>query len=391
MKSQPNSKDRPLSVLLLVNSRYLSIGALRHYLESFEKMSDHRFVFADGREEVDLDQFDLSEFDVVAVHYSIRVCFGQVAESLEEALADFSGLRVLFIQDEYQNTENARQWILKNQIHLVFTVVPEDYIETIYPPERFGSTRFVNVLTGYVSTSLASGSFRPKPHADRSLDIVYRGRPANGYWLGDLYLEKATIAQHVEHRARERGMNVDIESSDDARIYGSEWYSFLSSGRSSLATESGSNVFDEQGELKTRVQTKLAESPKASYEEVKASCGIVEHPVVRMNQVSPRIFEAIGLRTALICFEGSYSGVIEPEKHFLPLRKDFANLDDVLNQLTNRHEVEAMAERAFEDVVASGEYSFGSFVAKVDREIEDLRLTSRCQVQVGSPESGDSA
>ena len=52
-----------------------------------------------------------------------------------------------------------------------------------------------------------------------------------------------------------------------------------------------------------------------------------------MNQISPRVFEAIALRTALVLFEGEYSGIIAPGVHYIPLKKNLSNLDDVLSLL----------------------------------------------------------
>ena len=51
--------------------------------------------------------------------------------------------------------------------------------------------------------------------------------------------------------------------------------------------------------------------------------------VVYYRTISPRHFEAAALRVCQVLFEGRYSGVMEPMRHYIPLRKDFSNFDEV--------------------------------------------------------------
>lgn len=89
-----------------------------------------------------------------------------------------------------------------------------------------------------------------------------------------------------------------------------------------------------------------------------------------MNQVSPRVFEAIAARTVLVLFEGDYSGVVKPDEHFIPLKKNGSNLPEVFAKLNDAEYVDAMAERAYCDVIGSGRYSYRSFVKMVDEAVE---------------------
>ncbi len=79
--------------------------------------------------------------------------------------------------------------------------------------------------------------------------------------------------------------------------------------------------------------------------------------------------KAIACRTALVLFEGRYSGVVEPDRHFIPLRKDGSNLQEVIDRLRDGQAVDAMTERAHADVLASGRYAHDAFMRLVDDEI----------------------
>ena len=91
-----------------------------------------------------------------------------------------------------------------------------------------------------------------------------------------------------------------------------------------------------------------------------------------MNQISPKFFEAIRLRTALVLFEGKYSDLVAPDTHYIPLKKDYSNIDDVFAKLEDFDLLESLTSRAYRDIVESGRYSYRSFVGEVDQLIKDM-------------------
>jgi hypothetical protein len=81
-----------------------------------------------------------------------------------------------------------------------------------------------------------------------------------------------------------------------------------------------------------------------------------------MNQISPKMFEAIALKTALVLFEGSYSGILKPDLHYISLKKDFSNLKQVLAKLDDISYLENITETAFKDIILSGKYNYEQFI-----------------------------
>ena len=63
-----------------------------------------------------------------------------------------------------------------------------------------------------------------------------------------------------------------------------------------------------------------------------------------MNQISPKIFEMAACGTAMILFEGEYSGIVKPNVHFLPLAKDFSNVSEVITKLRDTDKLEEMVK-----------------------------------------------
>jgi hypothetical protein len=360
--SEPAFADRRRRILVLYDHQWVHVKTIAHYLESFYRYSAFAVSYASSFAAC---AFDLDYFDAVVLHYSVKVCYpGYLSPSFDRALRRYQGLKVLFVQDEYEATDAACRAIADLGIGIVFTCVPDEYVERVYPPDQCPGVRFVQVLTGYVPPDIdAVGPIRPI--RERPLLIGYRGRD-NGFWYGDLYQEKVMIGRRMKEICDARGLKTDIGWREEDRIYGDNWFRFLGSCKATLGTESGSNVFDRDGSLALQIQRELLLRPDASYEEIHAKFLRDVDGQIVMNQISPKIFEAIACRTALVLFEGRYSGVVEPDRHFIALRKDFSNVDDVLRRLQDDEALDAMTRRAYDDVIGSGRYDYRSFVQFFD-------------------------
>ncbi len=241
---------------------------------------------------------------------------------------------------------------------------------TLYP--RTGaSTRMERSYTGFVDDRGAGAVARlPRPHAERPLDIVYRARNLP-FHIGHHGQLKAGIADVVDPAARARGLRTDISTDFAATKYGDAWFDFLASGRCVIGTESGSSALDPRGEIRRFEAAWRAEHPDATFEEFAAlqEPGWDDHD---FTAISPRLFEAAQTMTCQLLVEGAYDGILAPEQHYVPLRADLSNVDEVLERIADPAETEAVAERAWEDLILSGRYSYGAFAAHVETVVEEV-------------------
>lgn len=359
---------RPLNVLVLYDSAAVFTNTVREHLNSFARFSRHRIAYAPAPAGVPLT-FPLDAFDAVILHYSIRLAFDwHLSAEFAWALKRFNGLKAAFLQDEYDHTWRACQWIDQLGVRLVFTCVPPEHARAIYSKVDHERVTFVPTLTGYLPTDADLGK-HIRPLADRKVVIGYRGRELP-FRYGRLAREKLLIGVRMREECRARGVPCDIEWTEDKRIYGDAWMDFVGSCRATLGTESGSNVFDFDGTLTTQVNAVLKANPRMTFDEIEERFLRGREMDGVMNQVSPRIFEAVALRTGLILFEGTYSGVVRPDEHFVPLKKDFSNADEVLRRVQDDRELSAMTDRAHRDVIGSGAYSYAAFVQGMDAALE---------------------
>lgn len=363
------------NILILYNSTETYTQAVFEHLSSFSRYSHHTAHFA-HISKTSKCNIDLSFYDALLIHYSVRLPLDQISQTWELAFACYKGFKGLFIQDEYEHTKRTWHWINRLKVDVVFTCVPERNIKKIYPNHLFENTKFVNVLTGYVPHCLKELK-NDLPPSQRKKTLVYRGRSLPVHY-GQLGREKQSIGQMVRSYAERHGHYVDIDWREEARIYGENWYDFLSSGRATLGTESGSNVFDWDGDLKSRIHDARIKYPNMSDCELLQHLGIVDEPDL-MNQISPRLFEAIALRTVLVLYKGNYSGLLRPNEHYIPLERDGSNLSEVFDKLADGAALDEMAARAHKDVIDADIASYKHFVAAVEAQMSlelDTKVTS---------------
>lgn len=341
-------------------------NAVYDHLRAFADYSklNHYFIHYTNN----LSQKVLDSFDAILIHYSVRLPFGFLQHYWEKALQYYQGKKILFLQDEYDKTETTRRLMKKLDFDLVFTVVPQENINKVYTPSDFINTKFINCLTGYAMPYCDSMQYLPKT-CDRPIDVAYRGRSLP-FWYGDLGHEKQVIAETFINCAKYSGLNLDISTDEGNRLYGDLWPEFLKSAKVTLGTESGANLFDYEGELKRNTEQYIAQNPQATYEEVKLQVyNNIDEPQI-MNQISPRIFEAISYKTALVLFEGQYSDVVYPDRHYIPLAKDFSNINEVISKIKDTELLQKLADRAFEDIIFSGRFTYEKFIERYDTELE---------------------
>ena len=282
-------------------------------------------------------------------------------------LKTLTGVRVAMPQDEFLRSKLVCDFIDDFDIDVVCSVAPESEWPKIYPSVDRERVRFHRVLTGYLDDRTLERIERIVNSApDRDLDIGYRawrGAP----WLGRHGTLKGTIADAVNARGPRRGLRLDVSTRDEDTLLGDDWFRFLARCRYTVGIEGGASVLDFDGALKERTEHYTAEHPDAGFDEIERACFPGEDGRLALFAISPRHLEACATRTCQVLVEGSYNGVLQPGRHFLQLRSDLSNLDDVLDSLGDEERRRRIVDAAHRDVVASGRYTYRAMVAEVEQ------------------------
>lgn len=324
---------------------------------------------------------DIDNFDVIIVHYSIFLAVNAYCSTRTKAiLKKFRGVKVAFLQDEYRFVDRSINAMHEAGIDIVFSCVPEHSIELVYPREQMGDIRVVNTLTGYVSEFLTQ--LKPRELRKRRYDVSYRGRRYPD-WHGSMGREKYEIAEKFLKHARKFRLKTNISCREKDRLYGARWVNLIQNSRAVLGVESGASVFDFKGLISAKTETvrNLLGRKGISYDTLREQYFLDQENNIDLAQISPRVFEAMCLRSLCILYEGNYSGVLEPNVHYLPLKKDFSNFAEIVSKLKDNIFVSEMIANAYADVVMNDEYSYFTFVKRMDREIMDVLKVKVLAVQ----------
>ena len=354
-------------ILLLCDDRRGHANTVLDHIDAFRRFSRHQ-VRTFNPKTMSRSALDLDEFDVVLIHYSLILSDPIfVSAHFLDKLQRFRGLKIQFIQDDYRWVNRATAASRAIGIKVLFTIAPEPAASRLYDKNLPGVRR-VTTLTGYVPDHLRD---RPvKPLGERAVDVGYRARDLP-FWLGRSAQEKAWIGKHFLELAAPHGLRCDIAWREQDRIYGGGWIDFISACRSTLGTESGASIADFDGSAELAVRSYHRAHPAAQFEEVHAAVLRPYEGNVVVQVISPRVFEAAALGTALVMFPGDYSGVVARGEHYIGLEKDFSNMDEVVAQLRDDDLVEAMTARAHDDLIKSGRWSYAAFIAEFDRVVDE--------------------
>jgi hypothetical protein len=356
-----------MNILLLCNRTGPGVDArtVSDHLRSFTSYSRHNVCELSFLRDLPA-ALDLAQFDAIVIHYTVAIGWLRVhylSTASKERIREFGGLKALFVQDEYRAVKDLHETLRFLGIDVLFTCVPRPEIEKVYPASALPGITKVNTLTGYVADSLLHAPVAPI--AGRPIDVGYRTRKYP-YWLGRLAYEKWHIGERFAQEAAGSGLILNLSHAEGERLYGGAWVRFVASCKAVLGSESGSSVFDFDGSLQRSVEEYVASHPDASFEEVERKFLANHEGQVRYGQISPRFFEAAALRTAMVLFEGAYSGVLEPWRHYVPLRKDFSNFAEVIAVLRDTRRLQEIANRAYDEVARNPSYSYKAFIDAFD-------------------------
>jgi hypothetical protein len=272
-------------------------------------------------------------------------------------------LKLAFPQDDAMHGALLDLFFCWLGIDAVFTVLPEQQ-ELLYPL-AMQRAAFFPTFAGYIddasATQLASLA---KPFEERRWEVGQRVTmyPA---WGGGFARLKGLAAMAVKDECRRRGLAENI-SVDPADLFlGDDWYRFLGDCRFVVGAEGGHSLWDPYGVIQDSVNDYVAAHPAAPFEEIADECFPGLDGRFTFPAISPRVLEAALMGCGQILVEGAYAGVLVPNRHFIPMKPDFANLPSVFEAMRSRDRVAAIIAAANRDIAQSPRYRLSTFASEI--------------------------
>lgn len=307
------------------------------------------------------------QFPVIILHYSL---FGTYPYPMSDEFKMFIGeskksFKIVFFQDEYYYCRQRFDFINQYKIDCVFSLLEPENFKLVYEKHTNVSDIKTN-LTGYVSDNLIELSKRiTKPFNKRKIDIGYRTRQLP-FYMGKGAQEKHLIAENFQKAVAGYNLKLDIETQENKRIYGGSWFQYVANCKAMLGVEAGVSVYDLNGEVRMKMDRYLEDFPDSGFDEAYEEILKPYEDAVYYRTLSPRHFEAAAFKVVQILFEGNYNGILKPMQHYIPLKKDFSNIKQVMEIFQDEKFRKQIVESSFEDLILSGKYSYQKFSQKFD-------------------------
>lgn len=304
------------------------------------------------------------DFDVIIYHNSLTGTWNmkRFLNNLKtlKKYKFINSKKVALFQDEYFNTDLLCKFINELNINQVFSVAPKTEWPKIYSKINLSKIKITQVLTGYIDEKFVEkvNKFKIK----KTIDIGYRTVWNNAFSLGKFGLLKSKIAEVFQKNSPKFKLNTDISCLRKDIITGDEWYKFLAKCKYTIGCESGASLLDADGSINKKINNYLKINPNASFEDVQSNCLKGLDGNLNLKAISPRHFEACITKTCQVLVEGDYNRILKPMVHYIPIKKDFSNINKILNDIKIDKLRTRITDAAYKDIIISNNYTYNKFI-----------------------------
>jgi hypothetical protein len=377
-------KKQHINAILMIYHHQLlkNAATIDEHIDAFCKHSKHPVLKINSAIPLPRELENYT-FSAIVLHYSLFGLPIRLGERYIEYIRHSdASYKIAFFQDEYRFWAERAEAINRCKVNCVYTLIEPPYFDQTYRAKCPGVSDIIYTIPGYVPANAREfGEKYFKPEEIRTVDVGYRGRRLS-YYMGRGAQEKHFIGVEFQKRAEKIGLVTDIETEEKKRIYGEAWPRFIANCKAVLGVEAGVSVFDLDGSLRRQYGEMCGGDPDVSF----PACGFDEvhdkilapyEDKIFYRTISPRHFEAASLRVCQILFRGKYSGILEPERHYIPLEKDFSNFDEVIDKFKNAALRKEITANAYNDLIASGNHTYEKFIAEFDKNLARAGIIPR--------------
>jgi hypothetical protein len=279
-------------------------------------------------------------FDAVVLLHSVFSNERQLHWWAFDAVRRMATPKVFFVGNEYKLMPEKMAFAEELAVALLVSQSESPRVHELY------RRRLQCEVMGLPNTGLDPDLFFPRvPRAERPIDVGYRSLEAPLYLGHD---EKTEIARRWAEAAPRLGLVADISTDPRDRFTEEGWAEFLGRCKAQLGTEAGGDYFEIDDRTRIRFHAWLEDHPEPTLAEVREALFRDYPDRVPIRIVSGRQIEAAGTKTVQILMRGEYGGYFAPDVHYIPLEKDFSNLEEAAARLRD----EALCDRVTENAYA---------------------------------------
>ena len=256
--------------------------------------------------------------------------------------------KVYFVGNEYKLMAEKLSFSKRMGISMLVTMNPDSRVQKMY--EKSIGCRVACLPSAGVDPLIF---FPGKPVEKRDIDIGYRA-DRSPFYLG--HDERWEIANFFTQEAIKYGIKVDISLDINDRLDSRAWASFLNMCRGQIGTEAGGGYFELDDQTRIKVNKFVKNNPDADMQTIHDLFFKDYKNPLPNRMISGRHTEAAACKTVQILFEGRYNDYLKPDVHYIPLKKDFSNIDDVMQKFKDDDYCRRVTKNAYDLVMSELTY-----------------------------------
>ncbi len=282
-------------------------------------------------------------YEIIVIGYSMYYRLGRKRRvPLVMLLRANPGTKICFMENEYRFLRDKVAFANSCGVDYITTQLPLDSARKIY-----GDIAKAEVIS--LPHALNPNVFKPEvSHYSRTVDVGTRSAEYPWY-LGDNDRNRAL--KFIQILKDRYSFNLDVSSDINKRLTREEWAAFLNNAKCTIATEAGTSFLEKDDHSRDLVLAFLKENPNADFETVYNRFFKEYKNPLSGKCISPRDFDAIGTKTCQILLEGRYNDILQPGKHYVELKKDFSNLDEVVEIIQDDAKRKLIVDTAYDFVM----------------------------------------
>ena len=376
--------------IAIIEARYpYKMSYLDEWLEAWKTHADYTEVFNVLKDsEVKNLKKSISKFDLIVVLHSVTADSNKWLSDLYEALSKRTCPMVLFVGNEYSNPWLSMELRLQN-----ISRISPDMIATQLP-QRSGDFLYAGLAAKVIEIPHALPLKPPVEiqQPKRELDLGFRGFEYPWFLLDS---DRNKILKDVSELYTSKNLSIDVSTTE--RLDKDDWYNFLKSCKTTVASEGGSNYIfrsDEIwlealrflnslsamkllgndfpgakilrslpvgiksnlrsiGKFLGKEQGATSVLPPAVLEEVLSRINVEDYQCISGKALTSRHLDAIFCGTWQILTPGSYNGVLKAGSHYSEW--DEANSQSVLEEVEEAVHSDK-SSRTYEDLIQENSY-----------------------------------
>ena len=278
-------------------------------------------------------------YDLIIFGYSCSSNLSGRSKQVLKFFTKFSKATVIgFLQNEFRNLP----YLIKNyellNANILVSQLPQKTAEKLYKGK-------INAKIVSVPHAMSSRhKIKIINHTKRTIDLG--NRIANyALYLGNIGRSEV-IPKFMQKIKKNKKIKIDFSQDPRKRFTGPNWINFLKNCRTAISSESGSYFLQWNDSLRHKINKMEEINPKISFRYVYNNILNKSSSHVQASCISSRQFDSIASGTCNILVEGNYSNLLEPDVHYINLKSDLSNCDEVIEKIMDHKFTENIAKKA---------------------------------------------